>query len=105
DPDEVRDVELRIGSDVTVFQSPRERDELVGGTGLEQYGEWRVLFSGTRDARWTGGRRTDDGCDRHDVAVRHVDDDRHSTVRVRRLHLVEQRVLGLPLHVLVDGEQ
>ena len=41
---------------------------------------------------------------REHVAVGDVDHHGHAAVRVGRLHLVEQRVLGLPLQVLVERQ-
>ena len=45
-----------------------------------------------------------DGRHREHVTGLHVDDDRHAALRVHRVTPCEQRLLGLPLERLVEGE-
>ncbi len=49
-------------------------------------------------------RRAEHARHREHVAVRDVDDHRHAALRTGGLHLVEQRILGLPLQIFVDRQ-
>ncbi len=104
DIDRERDVELGGGRHVPVFERPRHRDELVRRARFEEVGQRGVVVAGTGDVRRSGRRRAEHRRHREHVAVRDVHGDRHAAVRPGRLDLVEQRVLRLPLQVLVDRE-
>ena len=99
-----RHVDHRVGLHEAVLERPRQRDQLVRRAGLEQVGQRTRCLARVRDVRGDAAARAVDRRHREHVAVGDVDHDGHAAVRLGRLHLVEQRLLGLPLQRLVERE-